>query len=385
MTDTAADSQISLPKDFLSDFQAEALRMAYFRNGLEEVAFWGMQRILLSLQRQGIFLSSTAIYSMDDILKKIEILPAYHKQLYAILGLLVERKILGTEDQSGYRLLDADISSEKLLLRIKMLTYQYPELQGNIDILDDLLDDYLDILSGKERFLDILFPEGSFDTIASLYEKSPESFYFNQASAKIVKLFMDRYAQNRSVNILEIGAGIGSVTAHVLPLLSREQHNTVYHFTDISPAFLNHSREKFEQYADYLVFSRFDVNMTVEDQDFIKSHYDIILAGNALHNARDISRSLREVKSLLRPGGVLILNEGVVKSDYSTLVYGLSSAWWACSDSKLRIPGTPLFSTLQWEVLFHDVSFESFCSIGVVADCADKMSQDVMFATNGRR
>ena len=57
-----------------------------------------------------------------------------------------------------------------------------------------------------------------------------------------------------------------------------------------------------------------------------------MLASNVLHVLADILATLRNVDSLLRPRGKLVLMEGVVSPLPSSIPYALLPSWWLFKD-----------------------------------------------------
>jgi len=55
------------------------------------------------------------------------------------------------------------------------------------------------------------------------------------------------------LKVLEIGAGTGGTTTHVLPILGKYFES--YTYTDISPSFFESAKTKFSAWSDKLKFS----------------------------------------------------------------------------------------------------------------------------------
>ena len=104
-----------------------------------------------------------------------------------------------------------------------------------------------------------------------------------------------------------MSAGIGATTVALQPVLHRR--NVFYHYTDVSPFFINAARHKFTEY-DFLEYSLLDVDEPAADQGYQPDSYDVIVAANVLHNARDLAGSLQQLRSLLKPAGQLMMLEG---------------------------------------------------------------------------
>src|SRR5690606_12040258 len=109
----------------------------------------------------------------------------------------------------------------------------------------------------------------------------------------------------RPPHVLEVGAGYGSLTGHVLPLLSPEGR---FVFTDVSSFFLDRAKERLAGHP-WLEYGLYDMDWHPQVQGFERHDYDLVLAASVLHTARDLRGTLRHLRSLLAPGGLLLLIE----------------------------------------------------------------------------
>lgn len=114
--------------------------------------------------------------------------------------------------------------------------------------------------------------------------------------------------------ILEVGAGTGGATDH---LLSAWPHDLTgaygYTVTDTSASLLVSTRRMLGGRAPAnvrLEFRRFDFDLP-DDQGLSPRTFDLVLAVNAVHNAADLPTTLRRLRSLLRPGGALVISESL--------------------------------------------------------------------------
>ncbi|MFE0023801.1 class I SAM-dependent methyltransferase [Amycolatopsis sp. NPDC059021] len=114
--------------------------------------------------------------------------------------------------------------------------------------------------------------------------------------------------------ILEVGAGTGGATSHLLAEWPRDLASTYdYTVTDTSASLLAATRRTQREQAPSnvrLEFRRFNFDLP-DDQGLTRGSFDLVLAVNALHNAADLPLTLRNLRSLLRPGGTLVLSESL--------------------------------------------------------------------------
>ena len=98
-----------------------------------------------------------------------------------------------------------------------------------------------EILRGEVEPLEVLFPGGDFAEAAALYADAPLFAGPARALARAARGWAETLG--RPSRILELGAGTGGLTRHLLSALQGVDIDYLY--TDVSPAFLGWGRERF--------------------------------------------------------------------------------------------------------------------------------------------
>ncbi|RSL58093.1 hypothetical protein CEP53_006251 [Fusarium sp. AF-6] len=147
--------------------------------------------------------------------------------------------------------------------------------------------------------------------------------------------------ENPALRLLEVGAGTGGMTTHVLTALQEREKRTgglsfaEYTYTDISPAFFERAMGRWPdiQSQGRLSFKTLDLDRDVEEQGFELGSYDIVVAACVLHATPDLEATIRNVRNALRPGGQLILLEVINSDDIATnFMAGLLPGWWVARE-----------------------------------------------------
>jgi SAM-dependent methyltransferase len=100
----------------------------------------------------------------------------------------------------------------------------------------------------------------------------------------------------------------------------------------------------------------------VAAQGFSADSFDMVLAVNVLHATADIRLALRNIRPLLRPGGVLVLSEiapppgGIYR--YMELTFGLLPSYNAYDDTDRR-PDSPIIRPDEWVSAFRDTGYSA--------------------------
>ncbi|KAJ5091765.1 hypothetical protein NUU61_006635 [Penicillium alfredii] len=155
--------------------------------------------------------------------------------------------------------------------------------------------------------------------------------------------------QNPELNILEIGAGTGGATLPILQSLGGDAGTTPrfghYTYTDISPGFFEKARTKFESWGHLMTYQTLDISADPVGQGFKTGSYDLVVACNVLHATPEINQTMAHIRSLLRPGGkIMLIEETVPKARH--FPFALLPGWWLASDD-LRKDG-PLLTVDGW-------------------------------------
>lgn len=145
------------------------------------------------------------------------------------------------------------------------------------------------------------------------------------------------------MKILEIGAGTGGMTRHVLDTLTQNGSGVPgagnprfahYTYTDISAGFFSDGASLFGSFPHAVTFRVLDIEKDPIQQGFAAEEYDLIIADNIFHATRNLDVTLKHARMLLKPGGKLALFEltepEVVRTNFA---FGLLPGWWRFEDA----------------------------------------------------
>lgn len=140
----------------------------------------------------------------------------------------------------------------------------------------------IDVLQGTVDPLVILFQTG---LVSEYYEEVSNAARFVQPMTKYLQTLVHKHP---SMKILEIGAGTGGMTRHMLnslmPPIRGNEFGTplysTYEFTDISRSFFAEARAAFAHHGSRLKFRVLDINEDPESQEFEVGVYDMVVAAS---------------------------------------------------------------------------------------------------------
>ena len=282
----------------------------------------------------------------------LRILPRYHRLLNRLLEILSEDGLL-LRDGDAYTVIALPSSDTSAM--VPSPAAHFAPAAARLAITQRCGDVLAEILRGDIDPLQQLFPDGSTELAESLYRDSPEAKGFNQLMRNTVSEIAAQLPADHTLNILEVGGGTGGTTAWVTPAL--DPARTKYLFTDLGPLLVERARERFGAANPYMEFAPFDLERDPSSQAPGTRRFDVILASNVVHATADLRQTLRSLRSLLAPGGVMLLLEVAGRERWIDLTFGLTDGWWRFTDTDLR-PEYPLLSRNAWRALLQSEGFE---------------------------
>ncbi|KAL8891066.1 MAG: hypothetical protein Q9215_001837 [Flavoplaca cf. flavocitrina] len=259
-------------------------------------------------------------------------------------------------------------SNPEKLISLRQSHPDYDMLFGNNENRDDFLSVFAQqsvegrlvvkvgrhlaqVMCGEIDALELLFGE---EKILNDYYASP-SFMTNFTG---LISYIDLAAhKNPAMNILEVGGGTGSLTGRVLESLLRYSERSDgskdgprmqhYTFSDISTGFFEEARQKFKDFSSHLTFAVFDLEKDPLSQGYQLAQYDMVIASLVVHATTNVSKTLGNIRKVLKPGGKLILFEPCApEAARVAFVFGLLPGWWL-SEEKER-EWSPLLKPADW-------------------------------------
>ncbi|KAJ5644416.1 hypothetical protein N7507_010427 [Penicillium longicatenatum] len=236
----------------------------------------------------------------------------------------------------------------------------------------------LKILEGDQDPLEFLF---NGDMMAQWYSEvnnrpcfKPWGLYLQTAARK-----------NPNMRILEIGAGTGGSTRHILKALSSDCNvpeesalYKCYDYTDISPAFFERAADRFAKYP-HLHFRILNIEQDPAEQGYELGSYDLIIAANVLHATPCIGDTLNNVHSLLKADGKLMLFEvthpEIIRSGF---IAGLMQGWWAGVDDG-RV-NSPALTVDDWDGALKGSGFHGIEAVFPEFDDTECHEMDIIVA-----
>ncbi|MEA5605194.1 beta-ketoacyl synthase N-terminal-like domain-containing protein [Nostoc sp. UHCC 0252] len=312
--------------------------------------------IHLALHNLGVLRHPEEKYSLETLFEKYKIIPRYQQLLYRWLNILVEQGQLQQEKGLFYNLVPLTKKSlDSLLEEVKVRRVDAPQMLKSIQICGEHL---AEVLIGEKEPLELylateddLYTNGKEPEEESLPLESPLNSHIKAILRSSVEAVVKSLPPDVNLRILEIGGGIGIATAELLPILPPQQTN--YTFTDVGGLFLKQAQQRFSDYP-FVEYRFLDIEKLPIDQGYSLHSFDLVLAVNVLHVTRNMAETLEHVRSLLAPGGFLLLWE--ITQPQLEFDIGDGLLMNPLEDEE-RSKGNPFLSKEQWQKVLHEHGF----------------------------
>ncbi|KAI1176534.1 hypothetical protein F4777DRAFT_262151 [Nemania sp. FL0916] len=204
------------------------------------------------------------------------------------------------------------------------------------------------VARGEKTMLEI-FRETSI--LERFYERGFAAYPSACWQAEIVKQLVDR---NPHMNIIEVGAGTGGTTKRIFQSIGSKFRS--YTFTDISTGFFGTASTVLSSFSDRTIFKTLDLESDPCSQGFRAYSYDVVIASFVLHATTSLRCTLARIRTLLKPGGLLIVGEVSVNSPLLSFIFGLLPGWWSGRNDEGRVH-SPAVPVARWHQLLLDSNF----------------------------
>ncbi|GLA78477.1 type I Iterative Polyketide synthase (PKS) [Aspergillus tubingensis] len=287
------------------------------------------------------------IFEMIDALGSQTSLPS-HLENYRKLSMDIGRKVFqGEYDHipGVKQIKNMDKDQRKALF--KSLQGQYPDARVERCYNDAwaYASEHPDQLISGSIFQDTSLLE----TIRGIVEWGLELYDWNRFLGPLAHA-------NPHLRVLEVGAGAGSATATILKSLTTDHGDRLFSqftVTDSVPGLVKQLEERFES-APKVEYKTLDISKRVTDQGFTENCYDLVIACNVLYETPVLIESLTQIRSLLVPGGRLLLYEPCSEIPHVDAIMGILPGYWlGMGDYR---GDKPHVSVERWE--------EEFCRAG---------------------
>jgi ubiquinone/menaquinone biosynthesis C-methylase UbiE len=203
------------------------------------------------------------------------------------------------------------------------------------------------ILSGQEKASELLELDDTLGKLTRSLESFEDSQFLKQAGH-----------EKPNLRVLELGAGIGSMTKTTIESLTRPDGQSLFSsfvVSDPSPGMVEALKARFQAHSNVTV-EILDIGTDVDSQGFEERGFDLIIAAGILHRTPDLAQALLQVRKLLKPSGRLLLQSLRPSLLWARYVLGLLPEWHIGTEAERA--QEPYVDAGRWKDLMGSAGLE---------------------------
>ena len=333
---------------------------------LEDLERWSHAYALATLDRLGWHRTAGAVVEPERLREEFGVLAEHGRLFRRMFEMLARSGVLEEREDGSFEVVvgSGEAWPEGMPTdpegHAAVMAGRYPDGLTEIGLFRRSGGALGEVLRGREDPLTLLFSSGE-PTAADLYLKAPVARAANRMLEVAVRALVDSLPEGRRLRVIEIGAGTGSATASVLPVLPEGRFD--YMYTDISAGFFAEAEARFGDGGGCIEYRPLDIEKDPVAQGFDAHGYDLLIASNVLHATRYLEETLAHCGRLMAPSGHLVALENLSGLGWMDLTFGQLDGWWRFADDYR--PHHALAGPAVWRRALGDAGFAEVEVLGV--------------------
>ncbi|GIQ70288.1 hypothetical protein XYCOK13_31120 [Xylanibacillus composti] len=330
------------------------------------------------LDQAGVFLQPGERQTVESLMHQGGIHARYRELVCQWLGILEEEGMLSKDGTGGWistRMLPKDLAETGASGRDYIEWEQ--RAHGLLQYVRQMEHAHMEMLKGEVDPLELFFADDRDLSPDSLIRSMPGAGYRNDIARRVLELAVRERSGAEPIRILEIGARNGELTEFLVETLVPDQ--AVYTCTDPSAYFLNLAKNRWN-HVSLMEYRLLDMNQPPQSQGFPSHSYDIVIAADSLHRVRDIGKALAHIRSLLAPGGLLLMTEMTRNSRLQQISAGYLEDGFTRFEDERAATRLPLLAADRWVRLLKSASFAEAAAFPGQDEPAGMYGQQVIAA-----
>ncbi|MGG4460874.1 amino acid adenylation domain-containing protein [Brevibacillus porteri] len=314
--------------------------------------------IYRTLEMAGVKFEQNANYSLDDLMHSCGIQERYRGLVRQWIQTLEDEGLVRKDKSDVYSITQANLTEWLEKSQVTQVSPAWePHAQALLRYLEKVNDESVALLRGELDPLAHFFSEEFSLTPNDLMQTLPGAKHRDRAALALVERLVHRFgerSESEPIRVLEIGARSLTLTESLLAVLPADA--THFTCTDTSTFFTNAAKARFREYP-FVHDQLLDINQSPLSQGFEAHQFDVVIASDSLHRAKNIGMALSHVQTLLAPGGMLILLEMTRNSRLQQISTAFLEDGFTHFEDERRNEQRPLLSVEAWQQALQQQAF----------------------------
>jgi SAM-dependent methyltransferase len=358
-------SSLDVPFDVF--VEAARARMAELPAGLTSFGFHSLAHafnalaiaaMAKALRELGAFAEAGARCTVDSLVRDAGVAAQHRKLLGRWLLTLAERGLLERHGEEFVAPCALDAAVPPAVVAAAMAAADGTDYAPVAHAIVTVVGDLAGVVRGDHDALETFFG-GSSRVVDVAYGETREARFVLDGAAAFVQALVAHTLPARPLRVIELGGGIGATTRRLVPLLG--EGAWTYVFTDLSSYFFDDAERLFGG-APRMHYARVDIDEPLSEARLVEHQFDLVVAANVLHCARFVRRSLSLARSLLKPGGVLLLVEASANETWHQITMGLLKGFMSFEDGRSERQ-LPLLARSEWVSALERAGFRAVAAL----------------------
>lgn len=296
-------------------------------------------------------------YENEALFQQLSVIPEC-KEFVNFLIRILEEKGLAQKTKANVAFTEEIFQLADFDIVINDTCDQFPQFEAFIRLFETCVQNYNNVFTGEVIGNSILYPDGKYDRLYEVDRLVPETeqiLTYIRIFPSILHHIISK--SDRTLKILEIGAGTGRLTWPLLEAL-RDQ-KIEYWFTDIGASFIAEAKREAERRKiKNIKFSTFNIEKPLEQAGFHRGEFDFIIGLDVIQATTDIEQTVQNLKGLVKKNGWMIMLQTFQMHPIISMIYGFAPGWWNYEKDVRRSGKSICSDAEQWTALYNENGFE---------------------------
>ncbi|MFJ8090383.1 amino acid adenylation domain-containing protein [Lysinibacillus sp. NPDC095746] len=308
-----------------------------------------MEMISKIISKLGFPLEKDVHYNILKIIEREKINSRYQSLIYQWFSFLEKNNLVSCEGSTIHNKQCLIVNSEEQFSSLEKMQTTYIR-----EFVSDFFEKSYALLTGELEPLELLLHH-NIHPLEQLTENMSDGKKQQDLIATLIQTVLSNRTERQApLKILEVGVRHTNTLRMLAETFSKDEIH--YTATDESNYFINRV-QKIVGLQPNIHFKVLDINKCPISQGFIDGEYDLIVASHSLHRAVHIRNSLKDLKKLLKHGGLFVNLEMTENNPLQLVSTAFLEDGFTHYKDEREKTCLPLLSEDRWLSIFKEEGF----------------------------